>query len=392
VYPIRRHNSWIELTIDKGTIVAGRQSSPICELELELKRGAAAELFNVARALAMWAPVQLSVTSKPERGYALVTGEKSRAVGAAPIAILPDENCQAVFQAIARACLRQIIVNQTLARDGDSEGLHQTRVGLRRLRAAISLFGSMLPDPQSGTVKRELKWITRELGPARELDVFIKKVMPAIAGKSHQPGIATLTRDLRRRRREALNRSRAAIASERFRALILDSAAWIETGDWTNNADDLVRALRDQPIATAAVGEMNRRRKKILKRGARLIDLDPLHRHRIRIEAKKLRYACQFLGGIFFGKKTARQRKELLSALEQLQDTLGDLNDISVHERLTEQLAIVLEDSGRRKQHSPNKAFAAGRLFGREEARIASVLQDAVRAYARFAKTKPFWW
>ena len=37
------------------------------------------------------------------------------------------------------------------------------------------------------------------------------------------------------------------------------------------------------------------------------------------------------------------------------------------------------------------KAFAAGRLSGREEARVASVLKDAERAYLAFAEAKPFW-
>ena len=93
----------------------------------------------------------------------------------------------------------------------------------------------------------------------------------------------------------------------------------------------------------------------------------------------------------FPGKKAARRRKEFIATLERLQDTLGDLNDISVHEGLTERLADAQETGGKRKSRSANKAFAAGRLSGREEARIAAVLKDAERAYARFAKAKPFW-
>ena len=73
VYSIRSAGSEIELTIDKGN-AAGRQSSPIYEVELELKRGDAAELFKVARTLAEQVPVQIAVTSKSERGYALITG------------------------------------------------------------------------------------------------------------------------------------------------------------------------------------------------------------------------------------------------------------------------------------------------------------------------------
>jgi hypothetical protein len=38
-----------------------------------------------------------------------------------------------------------------------------------------------------------------------------------------------------------------------------------------------------------------------------------------------------------------------------------------------------------------HSAFAAGCLSGRGEARIATVLKDAERAYSRFAKARPFW-
>ena len=140
-----------------------------------------------------------------------------------------------------------------------------------------------------------------------------------------------------------------------------------------------------------SAGEMERRRKKIVKRGTTLAEIDPAQRHRMRIQAKKLRYAAEFFGATFPGKKAARRRKEFIAALERLQDTLGDLNDISVHEGLTERLADAQQTGSKRRRRSANKAFAAGRLSGREEARIATVLKDAERAYARFAKAKPFW-
>src|SRR5262249_4616094 len=56
VYPIQNGDSEIELTIDKGKVEAGRQSSPVCEVELELKRGESAELFKLARMLAEEVP------------------------------------------------------------------------------------------------------------------------------------------------------------------------------------------------------------------------------------------------------------------------------------------------------------------------------------------------
>jgi inorganic triphosphatase YgiF len=390
VYPIRTGDSEIELTVDKGKVEAGRQSAPLCELELGLKRGESAELFKLARMLAEEVPVQLAVKSKAERGYALIAGDELEVVKAAPVALAPDWSRQAAFKAIARSCLHQLVANKPATLRGDPEGVHQMRVALRRLRAAISLFADMLLDPQTGEMKSQFKWITQELGPARELDVFIKRVVrPVTDGKPNGPGMAVLAKDLQRRRDEAFARARAAIESTRFRDLVLDVAGWIEAGEWTRSTDDFARLLREQPIAPAAADELRRRWKKILKAGAQLDELDPPRRHKMRIQAKKLRYASEFFGGAFPGKKAMRRRKVFVVGLEKLQDALGDLNDIAVHERLSERIVDAQDASG--KQGRAKKAFAAGRLSGREEARIASVLKDAQLAYHAFAKAKPFW-
>jgi CHAD domain-containing protein len=266
------------------------------------------------------------------------------------------------------------------------------RVALRRLRAAVSLFADMLLGPQTEEMKTQFKWITQELGPARELDVFIKRVVrPVTDGKPNGPGMAVLAKELQRRRDEAFARARAAIESTRFRDLVLDVAGWIEAGEWTRSTDDFARLLREQPIAPAAADELRRRWKKILKAGAQLDELDPPRRHKMRIQAKKLRYASEFFGGAFPGKKAMRRRKVFVVGLEKLQDALGDLNDIAVHERLSERIVDAQDASGKQREGRAKKAFAAGRLSGREEARIASVLKDAQLAYHAFAKAKPFW-
>jgi triphosphatase len=392
VYPIHSGESEIELTIDKGKVEAGGHSSPLCEVELELKRGESAELFKLARALAEEIPVQLAVKSKAEQGYALVAGEEPTAIKATPVALAPDASRQAAFAVIARACLHQLVANRPATQNGDPEGLHQMRVALRRMRAAISLFSDMLADPQTNAMKDELKWIGAELGPARELDVFVQCVVkPAADGNPNRPGMAVLTEELRHKRENAFAGARAAIQSARFRALVLAAAEWIESGDWTRNHDELARALRERPIAAVAADELRRRRKKILQSGARLNEIDPQRRHKLRIQAKKLRYASEFFAGAFPGKRALRRRKDFVAALAKLQDALGDLNDIAVHEALTERIIDEHAAGDKRRKGRAKKAFAAGRLSGREEARTASVLRDAERAYGVFAKAKPFW-
>src|SRR5262249_11968214 len=68
------------------------------------------------------------------------------------------------------------------------------------------------------------------------------------------------------------------------------------------------------------------------------------------------------------------------------QDALGDLNDIVVHEKLSEQLVDGDDTAHRGRVGRSRKAFAAGRMSGREEARITPVLQEAKQAYKAFAK------
>jgi inorganic triphosphatase YgiF len=391
IYPIRRGDSEIELTVDKGKVQAGSRSAALCEVELELKRGEPFQLFDAARELAREVPVQLATASKAERGYCLLNGQRVGPIKAAPIALDPEMSCEVAFRVIARACLRQLVANREVTLSDDPEGLHQMRVALRRLRAAISLFGDMLVDRQTEEMRNRLKWIAGELGPAREFDVFLKRVVtPLAADRPDKQGIAVLADDLRRKRARAFRRANAAIDCSRFRSLMLDVAAWVETGDWSRNTDGRVRALREAAVAAFAGRELNSRRKRILKRGADLKHLDAQRRHKLRIQAKKLRYATEFFAGAFPGRRASKRRQGFLEGLEQLQDALGELNDIAVHEHLSAQ--IIEEDvTANHRRKGAQKAFAAGRLSGREEARVAPVLKDAQRAYRGFARAKPYW-
>jgi len=392
VFQIQSGESEVEVSIDQGKVEANGKSSPLCEVELELKQGQAADLFKLAKTLADEVPMHLAVKSKADRGYALLTNEKPAAVHAGPVVLAPDASAASAFQTIANTCLHQLVANQPMMLDGDPEGLHQMRVALRRLRAAISLFSDMLHDPQTHALKAEFKWITGELGPARELDVFLKRVVAPNADRSrHGPGVIVLVRELQQQREDAFVRAGAAVDSPRFRNLVLDTAAWIESGDWTRNPDKRAGALRDSPIADAAAEQLRRRWNAILQRGEHLDTLDPQRRHKLRIQVKKLRYAAEFFAGVFTGKKSTRRRKDFVASLENLQDALGDLNDIAVHEQLSERLADG-ENAGRKRPRAEaKKAFAAGRLSGREEARLVPVLDEATQAYAAFAEAKPFW-
>src|SRR5262249_57099898 len=105
------------------------------------------------------------------------------------------------FKVIGRACLKQVVDNVPALVAGDGEGVHQMRVGLRRLRAAISLFAALLRDAQSAAIKAELKWLTGELGPARELEVLMQRVIAPVQKRhAHWQGLSLLSHELAKRR------------------------------------------------------------------------------------------------------------------------------------------------------------------------------------------------
>ncbi len=389
-YPIGNGKSDIALTLDKGKIVVGRRSAPLCELELELKRGEEGELFDVARDLARALPAQLAIKSKSERGYDLLEGRDAAAVKAVPVDLQAGTSTRAGFRAIGHACLKQVIGNEPALLAGDPEGVHQMRVGLRRLRAAMSLFRDILRDPQTAAIKQELKWLTGELGRARELDVLVTRVVEPVKQQNSQwDGISSLSHDLAAQRAAALARAQDVVRSSRFRMLTIELAAWLESGEWTRPRDDLVRDLGVLPIELSAAEQLTRRFKKIRKRGKMLVELSPRRRHRLRIQAKKVRYASEFFASLFPGKSACKRRSKFLSALERVQDCLGELNDIVVHEDRIK--AIAWTSRKPRRRAGPTRAFAAGLLAGREDARFEAVLNAATGALAALAKAKPFW-
>ncbi len=395
-YPIKVGDSMIEVAFDEGEIDTGRESSRLSEVELELKRGKPGDLFRLARTIAEKAPTELALTSKAERGYRLVTGDELSAIKGAPVSLRPDMTTGEAFQAIARACLRQLADNLPALRKGDSEALHQARVALRRLRAAISLFADIVRASNTEALKNELKWITSEFGPAREMDVLwaradaTAKEAQTLEADAELDGLPALEDELAQRRRRAFRRARAAVESARFRMLLIDLAAWIEVGEWLAVDDPLQRAESELPIKRFASSALDRRWKSALKRGRKLRSLDPGRRHKLRIAVKKIRYASEFFIGVFPGSKANRRREAFLDTLKPVQDCLGELNDITVHQHITADL-VGDRQRGANGNGASTTAFAAGLLSGHEQARLADVLTDSEQAFRRCARVKPYW-
>jgi len=391
IYPISTEAAEIEVAVDHGSIRAGQRTVPIRELELELKRGQSSELFRIARELSRNVPARLTLKSKAERGYELLNGGSRIAVKAAEVEFPAGTSTIEAFRIIARSCLAQIVANEAGVQGRDSEALHQIRIGMRRLRAAISLFSEMLAGTQTEFVKSELKWITAESSLARDLDVHISEVLaPSRNEHESNADFQSLCRDFERRRAEAFHRAADAFRSDRYRYLLIELAAWIEVGTWSNLDDDAKRARNERPIEIYAAEQLTRRRKKIVKKAKIFCRLQPEQRHRLRIAVKKFRYIAEFVGSVFPAKKSTKRRTALLGSVKRIQNCLGALNDIAVHEKL--HFDVIRErDNSLTTTTLCGRAFIVGLISGQEKARADQLTADAALTFTEFRAAKPFW-
>ena len=359
----------IEVAFDAGELSAGDKRKPIYELELELKAGPPSALFGLARRLAQDLSIVPVFESKAERGWRLADGISRSPRRAVAMPLSPDATTAVAFRRIAMACLAQVSANAELLRVvRRPEAVHQMRVGLRRLRAAVGVFKPLLAEVERERIETELKWLAHEADAARDLDVFIRDVFHPTALEAPSPDLAPLGRHLLAARGQAYDRVLTAIASPRYALMMLETTAWIETAP-----------LSDEPVAPFAVEALDRLHHQVEHRARDLTDLDADARHHLRIRAKRLRYAAEFFADLF---PARRRRPRYLKALERLQDTLGALNDLAVaRDRIPGEAAL----------DNPAVAFAAGRVIGRRERDEGALLAAAIKACGRFHDARPFW-
>jgi triphosphatase len=372
--------SEIEAALDKGEIRCDGALAPFVELELELKNGERTALFELARRLCVSAPIALNFISKAERGHLLADGAWGRAFKGRQPEIKKGMTCAEAFQLACHTCLHDFLAN-TQALDGPDrvEAVHQGRIALRRLRAALQLFKTLVEDTDYQRLDDELKWISHVFGEARDLDVFCDSAFEPAAKSGDNPGAAELAKLTGAKRDQAHDSVSAAVRSLRLRLLLIDLTAWIEGGSWRRREEE-----SHKPIGPFARRILKKQLDKFLKRARRLAKLDPAERHKVRIKAKKLRYMAGFFKSAprIVAARCALQL--LLKRLERMQNCLGEL-----HDEQAKATFLVEEISNLPAGADPLVGFAAGRL-AQPSADGERKLSAALDAYRDMAASKPF--
>ena len=224
--------------------------------------------------------------------------------------------------ALSVALLRQRLVSlltaMPAAQEGDESSVHQARVASRRLREALPVLGTRADEGALDRVQKRVRRITRALGPVRELDVTLL-LLAELEGKEAAPARAiervrkAVIEERQKRRRDMLDEITPSKLDKLTRRLVRVAAPAAGT--------EVTRNARAEAAAQSA--SRARKLRAAIEHAGGIYLADRLHK--VRIQAKKLRYAVEIQRELMRSRSTAG-----LNRLKTEQDLLGRMHDLEI--------------------------------------------------------------
>ena len=260
-------------------------------------------------------------------------------------------------RAYLRAQLAAIERTDPLIRSGDDpEAVHDFRVAARRTRSVLRTTRALYEEEWLASFRAELKWLARELGPLRDLDV-----LTAWIRKQEQPEAGPVLDLLETDRRQAREGALRSLAGERYLELLDRFAAAVDAAP--------VRAA-DVSLEALAAKEFDKLRRAAAKLRGSPTDAEI---HRMRIHAKRARYAAELAEPV-----VGKPARRFIASAKKFQDIVGAHQDAVV---AGERIRSVLDRS-----KSTETAFVAGQLLERTSRRRRTARRKLPRAWERLER------
>ncbi|MGN7613309.1 CHAD domain-containing protein [Magnetococcales bacterium HHB-1] len=225
----------------------------------------------------------------------------------------------------------------------DIEGLHQARIGLRRMRSALSIFRRVIPRSVLMEMGLEMKWLAHSFTMARDVDVFLTETLDDehITGKIGPSSGEEKLRELAKKRSDiGYQKVRETIDSDRYKKFHETFQDWVENKRWRESMEPEAQERLDRPIRPFVAKMMTRRFNRILHVGLELNRMNDEELHQVRIRIKKIRYSSEFFAGLF----DKNDMEKFRSTAKKLQSHFGVINDIAVLHNLVDILMKGVEE------------------------------------------------
>lgn len=310
-------------------------------------------------------------------GRELSTGEPLPAVKALPIKYPAAATLDDAVSAVISNTLAQFAGNFAPLRMGNQpEAVHQARVALRRLRAALKMFRRTIACPQFDTLLHQARQIASAFGPARECDAFLEAAIAGpLAHINRSDGGEKILASLEERRAAAYRDVRAVMEDPDTTRFVLNVYSFVARRGWRDTLTAPELAMLAAPAEVFARKALDRLHARAIQRGRNLAQLPDEARHELRIALKNLRYCAEFFGDLFGSRRKIRR---YIRTVATLQDLLGAHNDIANARRFLDEMPAGTESTS---------GFILG-WYARESSFADSEL---ARTWKKFRKADTFW-
>ena len=272
----------------------------------------------------------------------------------------------------------ELVANDPKVRAGDADGVHDMRVAIRRLRATLRTFRSMLDRSRTEPLRAELQWLGALLGAVRDGDILRLRFDNALAAEPPDTIVGPVATRIHERLGTSTGQARhalaAAMTSPRYARILDDLDAVVDT-ELTDVTGNRLRRAARKAVRRADVRLDAALELPDAPTGVAFPSSAPVSRdvalHDARKAYKRARYAAEALAP-----DAGPPARRLAKRLRVLQDILGEHQDSIV-------AAQLLRDYGMRAHLDGDNAFSYGMLYARQTAAGARELDDLERARRR---------
>lgn len=366
-FPLQIGGAEAELALDESRILSTdeEESVDIYRVELEIGEEPNGEINEFLRRMSGELELRSVSLSKFEEGLAASGMAPSTEPELGPTEINSSQTVGEVAFAVLRRQFSKMLSHEAGTRLGeDAEELHDIRVASRRLRSAMKLFSDFLPG-ELVEQEEELKWVARNLGEVRDLDVQLEEIED-LGGDSEEEreALAELSGVLRQRRGAARGRMLQVLDSRRYREFEDRFSDLLSQGPSGEEAG--------RPVLEVAPELLRQRYGKVQRAAERIGEDSPAEEyHDLRKKAKHLRYALEFFEEVYDGYSGKPVKR-----LKELQDVLGRHQDAVVAAEQLRQLSA-------EEEFSHAASFQMGVFAGRYN-------REAARIKEKLPASKPF--
>ncbi len=323
-----------EVALDDTVIVAGSEQHRVRlqRVEVEVQSAWVESLSPLVEALRHDCGLQPATLSKFEAGLLGAGFAIPGPADLGPTSISDTSSLAELAYAVLRKDASAMLTHEPGTRLGEEiESLHQMRVATRRMRAALTLFETVLPA-RAARLHEELGWLAAVLGAVRDLDIQLGNIdswteeIPGV----HRQALDVLGDLLQRHHDAARAELLEALDSRRYERLVSALTSILDQGPLRRPAAGQVPALEALP---ELIGGRHRAAEKAVRRAHRTGVLADFHR--LRIRCKRLRYAIEFTGDLYGG-DVRRYARYVAS----LQDELGLIQDAETAADRLQEIAL----------------------------------------------------